>query len=87
MDPASVEKLAATMISEKRLAATIDQVDGMLDFNSIDTEKSGKGEDNGEEINKLVSYDNKVRDVCKGINATYDEINKSYPSLVKSVIS
>jgi len=88
MDPASVEKLAATMISEKRLAATIDQVDGMLDFNSTDTEKSGgRGEIGEEMISKLVSYDTKVRDICKGINATYDEINKSYPALVKSVIS
>ena len=113
MDPESVEKLAATMISEKRLAASIDQVDGMLVFEKRSESEMGSGSNTSSssssstsfssssssaavnnigkvikegDVSKLISYDAKVREVCKGINSTFEDINKSYPALVKKVL-
>ena len=103
MDPENVEKLASIMISEKRLAASIDQVDGVLIFEKRFESEMGSGSNTSSssssysvntvgkstkegDVSKLLSYDAKVRDVCKGINFTFEEINKAYPALVKQTL-
>ena len=56
--PETAERFAARMISEGRLGATIDQVDGFLNFEATAAQQEG-----------LHAWDGHIAALCKGVNA------------------
>lgn len=65
LDANRAEKISAKMISENRLNASIDQTEGRLIFQDDD--------------NILISWDNKINDVCSLIITQVDSIQQNYP--------
>lgn len=59
------ERLASSMIEQSRLAATIDQVESLLEFQG-----------GGDELNV---WDQGIGDVCMVVNRLTDEIIRKYP--------
>jgi COP9 signalosome complex subunit 4 len=65
VDANKSEKISAKMISENRLNASIDQTEGRLIFQDDD--------------NILISWDNKINDVCSLITNQVESIQQNYP--------
>ncbi|GBG27950.1 COP9 signalosome complex subunit 4 [Hondaea fermentalgiana] len=63
------ESVASTMIKEKRMQGTIDQVDGVLDFAA-------------EEDDPLISFDARIQHLCHAVNGVLDQIEKTHPGFV-----
>lgn len=70
IDAPKAEKVAARMIGEGRLKGSMDQVDGVLQFET----------DAGE---VLAGWDEQIDAACKGVNAVLEDIEKAYPALVE----
>jgi COP9 signalosome complex subunit 4 len=71
VDPVAAEQLAAQMVSEDRLAASIDQVQEVINFHS---DKSAA----------IAEWDAQIAAVCQSVSLVADEIEKRFPQLVKS---
>jgi len=84
IDALRTEKMAAKMIVERRLAASIDQVDGMLIFAGAPAVDGGAGDAlRGEDtVDALRAWDAKIKDVCTSINALADTVAKAFPAVV-----
>ena len=68
LDAARAEKVAARMIVEDRLKASIDQTEGLLIF--------------GADASALRSWDERIKEVCSDVGELVDTVNASYPTLV-----
>ena len=64
LDAAKAERVAARMITEDRLKATIDQTEGILSFVNDDTDA-------------LLSWDERIRDVCTSLTETVELIQST----------
>lgn len=69
--PARAEKVAARMVVEGRLAATIDQVDGVLEF-----AQEGARAAPDAAVASLLNVSSTVKDVCLSFNAVVDAISE-----------
>jgi hypothetical protein len=69
IEPAQAEKVAARMIGEGRLKGSMDQVDGILQFD-VDADP-------------LLSWDDRIEAVCKNVNACLESVTKAYPQLIE----
>lgn len=67
IDPARAEKVAARMIGEGRLKGSMDQIDGVLQFEA--------------DADVLQSWDDKITNVCMSVNAVLENIGKQYPGI------
>lgn len=66
--PASkAEKIAASMIYEKRMNATIDQVEGMLDFSAIAPSQ------------EIERWDGHIANLCSAVDDCVEAIVDKYP--------
>jgi hypothetical protein len=63
------EKIAARMASEGRVKATIDQVDGVIDF-------VPQGADEQQLVGALLEWDEGIKDFCSRLNALAEKITK-----------
>jgi COP9 signalosome complex subunit 4 len=70
LDAARAEKVAARMIVEERLKASIDQTEGLLLF--------------GGDASALRSWDERIKEVCSGVAELVEAVQQSYPTLVQS---
>lgn len=64
------ERIASKMISEKRMTGTIDQIDGIIQF-----EKEGEN---------LQVWDRQIESICRTIGFLTDKIQKDHPELAES---
>ena len=69
VDPRRAEKVAARMVNERRLAATIDQVDGVLDF-----APGGAQGTPDAAVADILGFDQAVKDVCLSLNEVVEGI-------------
>jgi COP9 signalosome complex subunit 4 len=67
LDAARAEKVAARMIAEDRLRASIDQTEGLLIF--------------GDDADALLSWDDRIKEVCGEVSDCVDAIQQTYPQL------
>ena len=74
------EEVAAKMITEKRLNASIDQTEDILIFENGNIGSGSTGNDTPEEA--LTSWDERIRDLCNDVTETVDTIFKKYPALI-----
>lgn len=72
LDQAQAEKVAAKMVTEGRLMATIDQTEELLMFAS--------------DTRPLQSWDDRIRDVCSLVTDTVDKITLRSPRLVDATM-
>ena len=72
VDPRRAEKVAARMVQQHRLAATIDQVDDVLDF-----APSGSGSAPDQAVADLLSMDAAVKAACLSLNDVVEAIGGS----------
>ena len=70
LDTAKAEKVAARMISEERLKASIDQTESLLIFI--------------EDGSALRSWDERIKDLCGEVTDCVDAIQQSHPHLVST---
>ena len=68
LDAGRAEKVAAKMICEDRLKASIDQTEGLLLF--------------GEDKDALRGWDDRIKDLCGEVADCVDSIQQSYPHFV-----
>mmetsp|Transcript_992 Transcript_992/g.1093 ORF Transcript_992/g.1093 Transcript_992/m.1093 type:complete len:405 (+) Transcript_992:155-1369(+) len=68
LDAERAEKVAARMISEDRLKASIDQTEGLLQFS--------------EDSDALRGWDERIKEVCGEVADCVDAIGQSYPQLI-----
>jgi len=68
IDAHRAERIAARMISEKRLNGFIDQIDGVLCFQ--------------DDTDVLRSWDERISEMCLQVNKTVEDVEKTYPQLV-----
>ncbi|CAE7646610.1 csn-4, partial [Symbiodinium microadriaticum] len=67
LDEGTTEKVAASMISEGRLQASLDQLEGMIYFTGPgDVEEDCRGE-----------WIESIRETCKALNACVDKVQSS----------
>lgn len=86
IDPDRTEKIAVRMINENRLAASIDQVDNFLIFNQtstnvIPTDLSTVPVSNINGVDSILSYDEKIKNICVNINTVIEKVAKSFPQI------
>jgi COP9 signalosome complex subunit 4 len=74
------EEVAAKMITEKRLNASIDQTEDILIFENGNIGSGSTGNDTPGEA--LTSWDERIRDLCNDVTETVDTIFKKYPALI-----
>ena len=99
IEPARAERMAAKMIGEKRLIASIDQVGaegGMLVFGGAEAEAEedaaggalgGSGRGRGEDsVDALLRWDGKIKDLCMAVNGTVDAVAKAFPMAVPEAL-
>lgn len=67
------ESTAATMINEERLNASIDQVEGVVDFESPDTRA------------EIERWDNQIEGLCSVVDSCCDAIVAAHPRLTESM--
>ncbi|KAF0720080.1 Aste57867_580 [Aphanomyces stellatus] len=67
VDSAKAEKVAAIMIGEDRMQGTIDQVHGVLEFQTINEALHG--------------WDDRIQTICLNVNACAENIQATYPQL------
>lgn len=73
------------MVLEKRLAATIDQVDGFLDFAAVQGGRAtafggaaaGADATDSADVTTLLAWDAATKDVCVHVNALVERIAKA----------
>jgi len=70
LDSIEAEAVAAKMISEKRLRASIDQTVGILSFEG--------GELHNIDSSALISWDDRIRDICKDVGELVDAITVNH---------
>ena len=61
IDPRRAEQVASRMIADGRLAAKLDQVDGVLHF--------------ADDAPPLARFDDSIAKICLAVNACYDKIS------------
>ncbi len=66
----AAEHLASDMIEQGRMNASIDQIEGVVEFRS--------GESGG---GSLATWDSQIQDLCLVVNHTLEDINKQYPGM------
>ena len=64
-DADKAERVASRMISEGRMKATIDQVDGCLEF------------EGGSDV--MATFDSQIQQFCQGVNTCIEHITAKYP--------
>lgn len=68
LDAGRAEKVAARMISEDRLKASIDQTEGLLLFN--------------EDKDALRGWDERIKELCVEVSDCVDAIQQAHPHLI-----
>ena len=76
VDPRRAEKVAARMVNKLRLAATIDQVDGMIDF-----AQGGARGTSDAAVADILGFDSSVKDVCLALNEICEGITVAVKKL------
>ena len=90
IDKTNAEFVAARMITEGRMAGSIDQLESMIYFNDIDTSSAGGGcggtgasgtngsgaNGNKQAATECLQWDAMIQDVCNGVNKIIEEIAK-----------
>ena len=78
--------MAAKMIAERRLLASIDQVNGFLVFGGggggdadADAAEGMRGEDG---VDAMLAWDAKIKDLCLSVNTVVDSVAKTFPQVV-----
>jgi COP9 signalosome complex subunit 4 len=92
IDVHKTEKTAAKMVSEGRLSARIDQVDGMLDFVAPSIGMGGNktfalGSGTAAAVpdtttEHLAAWDGSIKDLCTTLNSTVEAIRRDFPGLI-----
>ena len=80
------EKIAVRMISENRLAASIDQVENFLIFhqnsaNVLPTDLNNQTNENIQSVNTIIGYDEKIKSICVNINSVVEKVAKTFPQI------
>jgi len=65
---AAAEQLAATMIEQGRMHGTLDQVEGILEF-----DEAGAG-------GSLTTWDGQIQDACLMVNSILESVSKKHPA-------
>ena len=71
------ESVAAKMIGEKRLKASIDQTENLLFFESSFTSEATA------DVGSLLSWDSRIWDICANVTECVDVITNKFPAIVE----
>lgn len=73
VDPSKAEQVAARMIGEARMSGSIDQVEGLLEFQVKDNASA----------DTFSNLDEQIKVLCTSINDCANEIEKRHPEWIK----
>lgn len=90
IDAKRAERTAAKMITEHRLAATIDHIDSTLVFTAEGQQQqqqqagssAGASDAAAGGVDALLAWDSKIKDVCLSVNGLVERVAKQYPPVI-----